>query len=347
MSRYIVSITSDRSPGGIANSLLTYSRAMATAGLRHIIIVPHRASIVPQLEGLENVDVIKISRLTLRLLLLCRFLPSPYFRRLFDGASLIFIHNARHIGSFAAWPKQAMAINHTGKLRHLTKAPRIIFLNHTAQARFHDAHQEYDGVSCVIHHAFDLPETTYLARPAASPVRIVSAGRLLIKKGFHILIEAAAILAAKNIPCHIRIYGAGDDGEALQAQIDRLQLSNIEIHPWVADLHVALLAADIFCLPSQGESFPLVIGEAMQAGLPIVSTRTDGMMDYVARCEAPFSLLCDIDDGEGLAAQLATLVLDGDQRTLYGRTAFAMAQQHFSLRRLGQDFEHLILTPQK
>lgn len=341
LARSIVSITSDRSPGGIANSLITYSKAMATADLRHIIILPSGASILPDLKGLKNVELVEISRAALRFHLITGFSLAPALRHLFDTAALIFVHNARHIAPMQKW-SQSVAINHTGKLRHLHHAARIMFLNHAAQRRFHAAHPSFSGKSFVIHHAFDLPERNAPERPSREKIDIISAGRLLEKKGFGTLIEAAALLQEEAVPCHIRIFGAGEDADRFRAQISELKLGNIELRSWVSDLHAELCSADLFCLPSRGESFPLVIGEAMQAGCPVVSTRTDGMIDYVERCEAPFSLVCDIDDARGLADQLKTLVLDDSLRRSYGHNALSMAHAHFSLARLGQDFEALI-----
>ena len=58
--RCVVSITTDRLAGGIANALVSYSEALTTKGHNHIIILPPSAAILPVLEKIKTVQLIKI-----------------------------------------------------------------------------------------------------------------------------------------------------------------------------------------------------------------------------------------------------------------------------------------------
>ena len=58
--RSVVSITTDRQAGGIANALVSYSNALTTKGHHHTIILPPSAVVVPTLEKMETVNLIKI-----------------------------------------------------------------------------------------------------------------------------------------------------------------------------------------------------------------------------------------------------------------------------------------------
>ena len=73
MSKLIVSITSDRALGGIANSLKTYSKAMALAGIEHTIIISNSAPALDELEKMRNVNLIIIPTFFMRLHILTRF----------------------------------------------------------------------------------------------------------------------------------------------------------------------------------------------------------------------------------------------------------------------------------
>ena len=53
------------------------------------------------------------------------------------------------------------------------------------------------------------------ATPTAEPLKIISVGRFIEKKGFPFLIEACAQLRAKEIPFTCKIVGDGPDGEQL------------------------------------------------------------------------------------------------------------------------------------
>ena len=66
MTQTIFSITSDRGLGGISSSLLTYSRAMALAGIRHVIAVPPVTPVFAELEAMDNVEMISLSSASLR-----------------------------------------------------------------------------------------------------------------------------------------------------------------------------------------------------------------------------------------------------------------------------------------
>ncbi|HKV89861.1 MAG TPA: glycosyltransferase family 4 protein, partial [Thermoplasmata archaeon] len=75
--------------------------------------------------------------------------------------------------------------------------------------------------------------------------------------------------------------------------------------------------ADVFVLPSQFESTPSVLREAMASGLPIVSTRVGGIPEVVREDED--ALLCGPGDPGELAAPLERLASDPGLRTRLGR----------------------------
>ncbi|MGB1624612.1 MAG: hypothetical protein ACPHCL_00590, partial [Candidatus Puniceispirillaceae bacterium] len=75
----------------------------------------------------------------------------------------------------------------------------------------------------ILPHGFNLPagkaNGSAGKKTANHPVKIIAAGRFVAKKGFADLIDAAAILQQKNIPCEIEIYGTGQLESALASRI--------------------------------------------------------------------------------------------------------------------------------
>jgi glycosyltransferase involved in cell wall biosynthesis len=71
--------------------------------------------------------------------------------------------------------------------------------------------------------------------------------------------------------------------------------------------------ATIFVLPSWSEGFPTVLAEAMDAGLPIVTTRIHGAADHLIAGEN--ALFVEPRDVNGLASALIRLLEDRDLRT--------------------------------
>lgn len=80
--------------------------------------------------------------------------------------------------------------------------------------------------------------------------------------------------------------------------------------------------ADIFCHPTTCDYSPLVIIEAMCAGLPVVSTRVGGIVDLVSDGISGF--IVDLADTQSLADALATLLRDEDLRQRLGRKGRAL-----------------------
>jgi glycosyltransferase involved in cell wall biosynthesis len=85
--------------------------------------------------------------------------------------------------------------------------------------------------------------------------------------------------------------------------------------------------ASVFVLPSAQETSPMVIAEAMAAGVPVVATRVGGvpyLVDHGAT-----GLLVDVGDLDALADRIAALVGDDDLRRAFGRTARSRASERY------------------
>lgn len=82
--------------------------------------------------------------------------------------------------------------------------------------------------------------------------------------------------------------------------------------------------ADLFCLPTLGDCTPLVIGEAMAAGLPILTTRIGSNAESVGDDSG---VLIEPGDDEGLSVALADLVSDPERLRVMGERARARASR--------------------
>jgi glycosyltransferase involved in cell wall biosynthesis len=115
-------------------------------------------------------------------------------------------------------------------------------------------------------------------------LRLAWAGRLAEGKGLEILLDALALLVAKEEAGHrveLVILGDGPARGALVARAQRLGIAD-RIHwlGYVADRATymdALASCDLFVFPSPAEGFPKVILDAMTAGLPVVATPSGGL----------------------------------------------------------------------
>ena len=91
-------------------------------------------------------------------------------------------------------------------------------------------------------------------------------------------------------------------------------------------------AADVFVLPSRCEGMPLVLLEAMDAGLPVVATRVIGSEEVVADGET--GLLVPPEDPAALGTALARLLADPQLRARFGRAGRQRFLERFTGRRM-------------
>ena len=106
---------------------------------------------------------------------------------------------------------------------------------------------------------------------------LISLGRLTHQKGFDVLIESFAALAAKHPGWRLAIYGEGPD----RAQLERLRAESgcedrIILPGLVKDSGEVLGKASLFVLPSRFEGYPNALLEALACGLPVIATSCPG-----------------------------------------------------------------------
>jgi hypothetical protein len=202
--------------------------------------------------------------------------------------------------------------------------------------------QRCPGSAAKIHRIYNGIDLEHVPAPVATTInpvpRIISIGRLVAFKGFECLIDACAKLARGGIDFTCDIIGDGPLHDALQAKIDRLNLSpQISLLGSLSQAAVLqkLRAADIFALASvtdqQGASdvFPTVIIEAMAAARPVVSTRLAGIPESVVHGET--GVLISPGDTQALAQALKQLIEDPELRSRYGRGGRARVEQCFRI----------------
>ena len=121
-------------------------------------------------------------------------------------------------------------------------------------------------------------------RPRQGPLRILNVGRLSEHKAQHVLIGACALLVKWGLDFRCDIVGDGPAGPALAALIERNGLgSRVRLlGPRFHDEVLALYGdADLFVLCSVAEGMPIVLMEAMRAGVPVIASAITAIPELV------------------------------------------------------------------
>ena len=112
---------------------------------------------------------------------------------------------------------------------------------------------------------------------------ILSIGRLVPWKGFQVLIDLMPDLLQINPNLKLVILGDGPDKEKLHHQISQLDLNDkVEIkkvEPKIRDQY--LKTAKLFVLNTNYEGLPHTVLEAMDAGVPVITTNVCGNPEVI------------------------------------------------------------------
>ncbi len=118
---------------------------------------------------------------------------------------------------------------------------------------------------------------------SAAPT-ILYVGRLEGRKGVKQLIRAFAKIVAKNPDAKLLLAGSGVDRTKLEQIVESEKIPNVEFLGFISDERkIELLqTCDVFCAPAlYGESFGIVLLEAMACGIPTVAGDNDGYADVM------------------------------------------------------------------
>ncbi len=153
------------------------------------------------------------------------------------------------------------------------------------------------------------------------------------RKGIEVLLEALAILRGEKLPVRLRVVGPFET-PAYEAEIRGLtsRYALAEAVDWAgfqSDVPREMERMDLFVLPSLfGEGLPMVVLEAMAAGVPVVAARVEGVPEAIR--DGVDGLLVPPGSAEDLARAVARVVRGEVDWAAWRSSASARQAEHFS-----------------
>lgn len=186
----------------------------------------------------------------------------------------------------------------------------------------------FNGVDII-----QIRETPPLARPEGDRPAIFFCGRHEARKGLGVLIDAF-----QRLDLDAQLWIASDGPET--ASLQRLA-GDDEAMTWLGRItdeekFARLRAADVFCAPSLGgESFGVVLIEAMAAGTTVVASALAGYRNVAT--DGVDALLCPPGDSDALAVSLRSALTDPES-TARLRAAGSERAQAFAISELADRY---------
>lgn len=177
---------------------------------------------------------------------------------------------------------------------------------------------------------------------------ILAIARMVPRKGFDLLIKAMPRVLAASPRAHLVLGGEGPEQSALRALARDCGVEHavrfIGRIP-AGDLVDHYRMANVFAMPSrQGprdvEGFGIVLVEAGACGIPVVATRTGGIVDAVA--DGDTGILVPQEDVGALADALTRFLQDPAEAARAGRRARARVLAGLTWRATGDRFLELM-----
>jgi N-acetyl-alpha-D-glucosaminyl L-malate synthase BshA len=143
--------------------------------------------------------------------------------------------------------------------------------------------------------------------------RIIYIGALVHQKGVDVLLNGFKKIKETHPDLKLVIVGDGPERENLEGLAEKLGLTIIEFTGYLEDLDQVFTSQSILVLPSRKEGFGIALLEAMARGVPVVASKTGGVLEIVE--DGRNGLLFSKEHPESLADAVIKLLDNSKLRT--------------------------------
>ncbi len=180
------------------------------------------------------------------------------------------------------------------------------------------------------------------------PVRLITTGTLIWRKGYEYLLLALRKLKDRGITAVLHIIGDGPERNRILFTAQDLDISSqVVLHGKLSTTDVVgqLQQADIFVLSSLSEGISNAVLEAMSCGLPVVATDCGGMREVIQ--DGVEGYVVPLREPGDMAEKLELLTTRRELRDQLGANARKRVLADFSLDHQAQEFYRLFSETKK
>ena len=174
-----------------------------------------------------------------------------------------------------------------------------------------------------------------------SGVLILSIGRLTYQKAHTYLLKAFSTVLKQHPNSLTALAGEGPLLGDLETEANELGIRNkVRFLGVRSDIPDLLTASDFFVLSSRWEGMPLVLLEAMRAGIPIAATDVHGIRE--ALDDGKCGLIVPTEDPAALADAMLRLIHEPELAKQLGQAARRRFEQHYTLQKMMEGYMALL-----
>jgi phosphatidyl-myo-inositol alpha-mannosyltransferase len=243
------------------------------------------------------------------------------------GWDAMVFRDAPVVGTFHAYSTKAFP-NHLATLlgarRRFNQLSQRIAVS---EAAAWTGRRWFGGEYTVVPNGVDIDAAPRGPKPPSDELRLLFVGRAEERKGLPVLLSAFQALV-EHVPSRLTIVGA-DPEEISRRVADPDLMSHIDVLGKVSDsiLWRQLGEADLLCAPSlAGESFGMVLIEAMAAGTGVVASAIAGYSDVVTN--GTDGILVPPADPQALAEELQILAHEPERVAAMGEAGRRSAERY-------------------
>lgn len=323
--------------GGVQQSIVPYALALAGLGHELQLLLARGAGV---LAPLEQAGLGKRVTLLRRRWKLFRYVANPQLRQELQAFGPDVVIGFAQMGFFEAYQAArslgAPVITRVGsmkmrRLRTFRKADACLATTAEMRERLTEAGCPADRIF-LVPNFLALPGHPREGYALGHPPVVGALGRFVPRKGFHVLVEAVALLRERGVDLRCEIAGSGKSLPELEKQVrDRGAGEYVRLVGWLdsAQKDAFLGRVDLFVSPSLDEPFGFVYLDAMRMGAPVITSPTVGAR-YIFSAPGtaefvPFADPC------ALADAIEALLQDHARREQLGRAGAHTYAEGFSL----------------